>query len=41
VISVQHGKLPVKADGIHFNTEGQLRLGMMTAAAIKTYYAAE
>ena len=32
--TVVHGKLPVRKDGIHYNTEGQLTLGKLFAAAI-------
>jgi hypothetical protein len=37
-IIIHHGRLPTNADGIHFNTEGQLKLGEMTAAAIAECY---
>ncbi len=36
--TVVHGRLPVRADGIHFNTEGQLTLGKLFAKAILDYY---
>ena len=39
--TIHHGKLPTNADGIHFNTEGQLKLGEMTAAAIAECYKAK
>jgi len=36
--TIVHGSLPVRPDGIHFNTEGQLTLGRMFAKAILEYY---
>ena len=36
--TIVHGPLPCQADGIHFNTEGQLTLGTMVADAIEEYY---
>jgi hypothetical protein len=36
-VPVHHGKLPTHADGIHYNTEGQMTLGRMTARAVKTH----
>jgi len=39
--TIHHGRLPTNADGIHFSTEGQLRLGRMTAAAIAEWYEAQ
>jgi len=41
VISVYHGALPRKADGIHFNTEGQVKLGKITASAVEEFYKAK
>jgi hypothetical protein len=41
VHAVHHGRLPVKADGIHFNTEGQIKLGKLAATAIAHAYSAE
>ncbi len=38
VVTFAHGKLPCRPDGIHFNTEGQLKLGGMYADAVKKYY---
>jgi len=38
VVTVHHGRLPTHADGIHFNTKGQLKLGEMVAGAVKKYY---
>ena len=38
VTAVHHGRLPCNPDGIHFNTEGQLKLGQMTAAAVAKAY---
>lgn len=38
VVSVHHGKLPVEQDGIHFNAEGQIQLGKITASAIAKFY---
>lgn len=35
---VFHGRLPTKIDQVHFDTEGQLMLGKMTAQAVKRYY---
>ena len=35
--TVIHGKLPLKGDGIHFNTEGQLQQGRILAKAILDY----
>ena len=32
---VFHGRLPTHKDGIHYNTEGQITLGKMTAEAVK------
>ena len=37
--TVVHGKLPLRPDGIHFNTEGQLKQGQLIAKAILAYYA--
>ncbi|MBT3381281.1 MAG: hypothetical protein HN742_06715 [Lentisphaerae bacterium] len=39
--TIHHGKLPTNADGIHFNTEGQIKLGKMTAAAVEAFYGAK
>ncbi len=39
VVTFSHGKLPCRPDGIHFNTEGQLKLGRMYADAVEEYYA--
>ena len=41
VVTVHHGRLPVKADGVHFNAEGQIKLGKMTASAIEEVYKAK
>ena len=38
VVTFSHGKLPCRPDGIHFNTEGQLKLGQMFADAVEKYY---
>ncbi|MDF1756150.1 MAG: sialate O-acetylesterase [Verrucomicrobiales bacterium] len=35
---VYHGRLPTVIDQVHFNTEGQLMLGKMTAQAVSQYY---
>jgi len=35
---VYHNKLPCRADGIHFNTEGQLTLGRMIADKVESFY---
>jgi len=40
-ITVLHGQLPMEKDGVHFNHEGQITLGKMTAAAIADFYKAE
>ena len=37
--TVIHGKLPMRPDGIHFNTEGQLKQGQLIAKAILAYCA--
>ena len=37
VVTFSHGKLPCRPDKIHFNTEGQLKLGRMFADAIEGY----
>jgi predicted TIM-barrel fold metal-dependent hydrolase len=39
VVTFAHGKLPCRPDKIHFNTEGQLKLGRMFADAIEKYQA--
>ena len=36
--TVHHGMLPVEKDGVHFNHEGQVRLGRMTADALEELY---
>ncbi len=38
VVAVHHGRLPTHVDGIHFSTEGQLKLGKMAADAVTRYY---
>jgi len=38
-VTLHHGQLPTRPDGIHYNTEGQLKLGNMIADAIENYYA--
>ena len=38
VTVVHHGRLPVADDGIHFNAEGQIKLGKMTASAVEDFY---
>jgi lysophospholipase L1-like esterase len=38
VTSVNHGILPVLEDGIHFNAEGQIKLGKITASAVEAFY---
>lgn len=35
---VFHGRLPTRMDQVHFNTEGQMQLGLMTAEAVAAYY---
>ena len=40
VRAVRHGKLPVGDDGVHFNAEGQLQLGKITASAVEDFYKA-
>jgi hypothetical protein len=37
VVTFSHGKLPCRPDGIHFDTEGQLKLGRMYADAVEKY----
>jgi len=37
-VAVVHGPLPMRPDGIHFNTEGQLKQGRLIAEAVVTYY---
>jgi len=37
VVAVAHGKLPMRPDGIHFNTEGQLKHGKLLAEAVLKY----
>ena len=37
-VTVHHGRLPVMDDGIHFNAEGMLILGKMTADAVEALY---
>ena len=41
VTTVHHGSLPTNADGVHFNAEGQIELGKMTASAIEEFYKAK
>ena len=41
VTTVNHGTLPVMDDGIHFNAEGQIKLGKITASAIENLYNAK
>ena len=36
--TINHGRLPVLDDGIHFNAEGQIKLGKMIASAVETFY---
>ena len=36
-VTVHHGKLPL-TDAVHFNAEGQIRLGKMTADAVEKLY---
>ena len=36
--TVHHGRLPVEKDGVHFNHEGQVKLGKMTADAVEEFY---
>ena len=38
ISNVHHGKSPVLEDGVHLNTEGQITLREMTAAAINHLY---
>jgi len=37
VVTFSHGELPCHADGIHYNTEGQLTLGKMFADQIRNH----
>jgi lysophospholipase L1-like esterase len=32
--------LPVGRDGVHFNAEGQIKLGKITASAVEEFYKA-
>jgi len=41
VTTINHGTLPLMDDGVHFNAEGQIKLGMITASAIEEFYDAE
>ena len=41
VVTVVHGKLPMRPDGIHFNTEGQLKQGKLLAEAVLDYAKSE
>ena len=41
VTTVHHGRLPVGKDGVHYNAEGQIKLGKMTADAIEKFYKAK
>jgi len=41
VTTVHHGSLPTNADGVHFNAEGQIELGKMTASAVEEFYRAK
>lgn len=36
--TVLHGQLPKEKDGVHFNHEGQVKLGKMTADAVEEFY---
>lgn len=38
VATVHHGRLSVGKDGVHFNAEGQIKLGKMTASAVEMFY---
>jgi len=38
VVAVIHGRLPSKPDGVHFNTEGQLKQGRLLAEAVVKFY---
>ena len=37
-IAMSHGTLPLMADGVHYNAEGQIKLGKITADAIEEFY---
>ena len=39
-VTVIHGTDLPKVDALHYNTEGQLTLGKMAAAAVKKFYKA-
>ena len=41
VNAIIHGKLPVGDDGTHFNAEGQIKLGKITASAVEEFYKAK
>ena len=36
--TVHHGKLPCAKDGVHFNHDGQVKLGKMTAEAVGEFH---
>jgi len=38
VVTLHHGRLLVREDGVHFNAEGQIKLGKVTASAVEDYY---
>ena len=40
VNTINHGTLPVMDDGVHFNAEGQIKLGKIVATAIEEFYKA-
>ena len=39
--AVSHGNLPVLEDGIHFDAEGQIKLGKVAASAVEEFYQAK
>ena len=41
VTTVHHGKLPLREDGAHYNAEGQIKLGKITASAVEEFYKAK
>ena len=38
VTTIHPGKVPTGADGIHFSSEGYIRLGKITASAVEEFY---
>ncbi len=40
VTTVYPGKLPIGDDGTHYNSEGYIKLGKITASAVEEFYKA-